>query len=95
MVAISIGQVTPGPIASAVTRGLTNRASSGTGFRRGLVSSVWEQSFDIYVALLMSMATIAAVTFNPALFAPVAIASATTPKLTNDFAISSWRTGRC
>lgn len=75
--ATAIGQFLPSPLANAVTRGASNRVHEGKGFRRGLLSSIWEQAFDIYVALALSVAAAVAIGVDkPGWFAPSAVLAA-------------------
>ncbi|MGH6956459.1 MAG: lysylphosphatidylglycerol synthase domain-containing protein, partial [Caulobacteraceae bacterium] len=58
------GQFLPAPIASALARGGGTHVLEGAGGRRGALSSVWEQLFDILVIGLFTVPALLALRFD-------------------------------
>lgn len=65
----ALGQFLPPPLANAAIRGAGNRFARGGGARRGALTSVWEQLFDLGVcAVMCAPAALGLVLLSPRMF---------------------------
>ena len=66
-IASGLGQFLPPPVSNAMIRAGGNYIKSGTGARRGALTSTWKQLFDLYVVLILTVPALIAAYIAPAL----------------------------